>query len=120
MKKASVLLCSVAAALMMTGCATVPDLTQTETELISEYAVGVLLKYDKGHGRKLVDSTGYEPEEEMEEPEQEPPVEETPEEPETEPEQTAEVMDVSQDEEEAQPEVSSVEAYYSIPNIMIS
>ncbi len=120
MKKASVLLCSVAAALMMTGCATVPDLTQTETELISEYAVGVLLKYDKGHGRKLVDSTGYEPEEEMEEPEQEPPMEETPEEPETEPEQAAEVMDVSQDEEEAQPEVSSVEAYYGIPNIMIS
>lgn len=107
-----------AAALLMTGCATVPDLTQSETELISEYAVGVLLKYDKGHGRKLVDTTGYEPEEE--EPEQEPPVEEIPEEPEPEQEETPEVVDVSQDEEETQPTASSVEQYYGIPNIMIS
>lgn len=118
MKKASILLCSMAAALLMTGCATVPDLTQSETELISEYAVGVLLKYDKGHGRKLVDTTGYEPEEE--EPEQEPPVEEIPEEPEPEQEETPEVVDVSQDEEETQPAASSVEQYYGIPNIMIS
>lgn len=118
MKKASILLCSMAAALLMTGCATVPDLTQSETELISEYAVGVLLKYDKGHGRKLVDTTGYEPEEE--EPEQEPPVEEMPEEPEPEQEETPEVVDVSQDEEETQPTASSVEQYYGIPNIMIS
>lgn len=120
MKKASVLLCSVAAAILMTGCATVPDLTQTETELISEYAVGVLLKYDKGHGRKLVDTTGYELAEETEEPEPEPPVEEMPEEPEPESEDMPEVVDVSQDEEETQPAVSSVEAYYGIPNIMIS
>lgn len=118
MKKASILLCSMAAALLMTGCATVPDLTQSETELISEYAVGVLLKYDKGHGRKLVDTTGYEPEEE--EPEQEPPVEEIPEELAPEQEETPEVVDVSQDEEETQPTASSVEQYYGIPNIMIS
>lgn len=119
-KKASVLLCSVAAALLMTGCATVPDLTQTETELISEYAVGVLLKYDKGHGRRLVDTTGYELAEETEELEPELPVEEIPEEPEPESEETTEVVDVSQDEEETQPAISSVEAYYGIPNIMIS
>lgn len=119
MKKASILLCSMAAALLMTGCTTVPDLTPTETELISEYAVGVLLKYDKNHGRRLVDTTGYELAEETEEPETEP-MEEIPEEPEPKPEETAEVVDVSQDEEETQPGVSSVEAYYGIPNIMIS
>lgn len=120
MKKANVLLCGMAAALLMTGCATVPDLTQTETELISEYAVGVLLKYDKGHGRRLVDTTGYELAEETEELEPELPVEEIPEEPEPESEETTEVVDVSQDEEETQPAISSVEAYYGIPNIMIS
>lgn len=120
MKKANVLMCSMAAALLMTGCATVPDLTQSETELISEYAVGVLLKYDNGHGRKLVDTTGYEPADETEELESETPVEEIPEEPESEPEETVEVVDVSQDEEETQPVASSVEAYYGIPNIMIS
>ncbi|MCI8324387.1 MAG: hypothetical protein HFI54_12210 [Lachnospiraceae bacterium] len=118
MKKANVLLGGMAAALLMTGCATVPDLTQTETELISEYAVGVLLKYDKGHGRRLVDTTGYE--EETEEPEQEPPVEEIPEETEPEAEEAPEIVDVSQDEEETQPAVSSVEAYYGIPNVTIS
>jgi len=119
-KKANILLCSMAAALLMTGCATVPDLTQSETELISEYAVGVLLKYDKGHGRRLVDTTGYELAEETEEPEPETPEEEIPEEPEPELEETPEVVDVSQDEEEAEPSVSSVEAYYGIPNITIS
>ena len=118
MKKASVLLCSMAAALLMTGCATVPDLTQNETELISEYAVGVLLKYDKRHRSRLVDISEYESAEETEEPE--PSVEEAVEEPEPAPEETAEVVDVSQDEEETQPAVSSVESYYDIPNIMIS
>lgn len=119
MKKVNVLLCSVAAALLMSGCGTMPELTQNETELISEYAVGILLKYDKGHGKRLVDPTGYEVAEEETEPD--PPVEEPAvEEPEQEPEETAEVVDVSQDEEETQPAVSSVEAYYGIPNVMIS
>ncbi len=120
MKKVNALLGSLAAALLMTGCGAMPDLTPTETELISEYAVGILLKYDTGHGRRLVDTTGYDLAQMPEEPEQ--PVEEEIEEPEPEPEteESAEVVDVSQDEEETQPTVSSVEAYYGIPNIMIS
>lgn len=118
MRKINVIMCGVAAAFLMTGCAAGPDLTQTETELISEYAVGVLLKYDRGHGRRLADTTGYELEEETEEPEPETPAEELPEMPE--PEEATEVVDVSQDEEETQPTVSSVEAYYGIPNIMIN
>ena len=122
MKKVSVLLGSVAAALLMTGCGSMPNLTQEETELISEYAVGVLLKYDTAHGRRLVDTSGYEPA--VEEPVPEEPVEEPVEEeqPEAEPEESGdpvEVVDVSQD-EETQPAISSVEQYYGIPNIMIS
>lgn len=118
MKKVSVLLKIMAAALLMTGCGAMPNLTQDETELISEYAVGVLLKYDTAHGRRLVDTSGYElvteepaPEEPVEEPIQE--------EPEPEIEEPV-VVDVSQDEEETQPTVSSVEQYYGIPNIMIT
>ncbi|MCM1268341.1 MAG: hypothetical protein NC302_10590 [Bacteroidales bacterium] len=120
MKKISVLLGGVAAALVMTGCGAMPELTQEENELISEYAVGVLLKYDKAHGRRLVDTTGYEVPEE--EPEPEEPVEEPIEEEEPEPEETepVEVVDVSEDEEQAEPSVSSVEQYYGIPNIMIT
>ncbi len=115
MRKANVLLCSVAAAVLMTGCGEMPDLTQEETELIAEYATGVLLKYDTAHGRRLVDTSMLE----EEEPELEEPVEENIEE-EPEIEEPTEVVDVSQDEEEAQPMASSVEEYYGIPNIMIS
>lgn len=120
MKKVSVLFGIMTAALLMTGCGTMPNLTQDETELISEYAVGVLLKYDRAHGRRLVDTSGYElpseepaPEEPVEEPIQE-------EQPEPEIEEPVEVVDVSQDEEETQPSASSVEQYYGIPNIMIT
>lgn len=116
MKKMNVLLCSMAAAFMMTGCGEMPDLTQEESELISEYAVGVLLKYDTGYNNRLVDTMADDPaEEETELPEEEDPEEE----PEPEMEEPAEVVDVSQD-EETQPAVSSVEEYYGIPNVMIS
>lgn len=122
MKKVSVLLKIMAAALLMTGCGAMPNLTQDETELISEYAVGILLKYDTAHGRRLVDTSGYELVLEESEPEE--PVEE-PKEPVEEEEREAEieepvVVDVSQDEEQTQPAVSSVEQYYGIPNIMIT
>lgn len=115
MKKMNVLLCSMAAAFMMTGCGEMPELTQEETELISEYAVGVLLKYDTAYNNRLVDTTADDLEEETELPEEENPEEE----PESEMEEPAEVVDVSQD-EETQPVVSSVEEYYGIPNLMIS
>lgn len=116
MKKMNVLLCSVAAAFVMTGCGEMPELTQEESELISEYAVGVLLKYDTAYNNRLVDTPADDPaEEETELPEEENPEEE----PEPEMEEPAEVVDVSQD-EETQPAVSSVEEYYGIPNVMIS
>lgn len=120
MKKVSVFSGIIAAALLMTGCGVMPNLTQDETELISEYAVGVLLKYDTAHGRRLVDTSGYELV--IEEPEEEEPVEEPIQEEQSEPEIEApvEVVDVSQDEEETEPTVSSVEQYYGIPNIMIT
>lgn len=118
MKKKGIFLCGIAASLFMTGCGAMPDLTQEETELISEYAVGVLLKYDKNHGSRLVDTVAYDVAETVETPEEiiEEPV------PEEEPEElpdTAQVVDVSQDEVETEPLVSSVEEYYGIPNIMI-
>ncbi len=55
MRKAGIFLCGIAAAVFMTGCgAEVPELTEEETETISEYAAGVLLKYDRvSKGRLL-------------------------------------------------------------------
>lgn len=118
MKRTGMILCGIAASLLMTGCGAMPDLTQEETELISEYAVGVLLKYDKSHGSRLVDTSAYDSVEE------EPALEEVPVEPipEEEPEElpeTTEIVDVSQDEEETESMVSSVEEYYGIPNVTI-
>lgn len=116
MKKVSVLLCGVTAALLMTGCGEMPDLTEAETELISEYAVGVLLKHDKIHSNRLVDVVDAAEEEEAEEEPEE--IAEEPEE-QPEPEEDVAAAEVSR-EEELEPAVSSVEQYYGIQNIAIS
>lgn len=115
MKRTGIFLCGIAVSLLMTGCGAMPDLTQEETELISEYAVGLLLKYDKNYKSRLVDTSVYDMNEAVETPE------ELPEEPipEEEPAETTEIVDVSQDEEEMEPAVSSVEEYYGIPNVVI-
>ena len=114
MKKVSVLLCGLTVALLTAGCGEMPDLTQEETDLIAEYAAGILLKYDKDQVNRLVDIPIVEEAEEELEPEE---TEEEQTEPEDE-ESTA-VVDVSQD-EETEPTVSSVEQYYGVPNVMIT
>lgn len=116
MRKAGTFLCGIIVAGLLTGCgSTMPDLTQEEIDIISEYAVGILLKYDKNHGSRLVDTSEYENV-----------VEEAPEEiPEVEPEQEqepeiaendAEVVDVSQDIETASLP-STIEEYYGIEGV---
>jgi hypothetical protein len=117
MKRIGVFLCGVAAAALMTGCGAMPDLTQEETDLISEYAVGVLLKYDANNSSRLVDTSAYdeepvaeeEPEEEIAEA-----AEEQQPETETETADTAEVVDVSEDEAS---NTSTIEDYYGIQDI---
>ena len=114
MKKVSVLLCGLTMALLTAGCGEMPDLTQEETDLIAEYAAGMLLKYDRDINR-LVDTSMYE--EEVEEEVILP--EEEEESTETEEEESTSVVDVSQD-EETEPTVSSIEQYYGVPNVMIT
>ena len=114
MKKVSVLICGLTMALLTAGCGEMPDLTQEETDLIAEYAAGMLLKYDRDINR-LVDTSMYE--EEVEEEVILPEEEEEP--TETEEEESTSVVDVSQD-EETEPVVSSVEQYYGVPNVMIT
>lgn len=111
-KKISVLLCSVGIACVLSGCGeVVPDLTEEETEIITEYAVGVLLKYDKYYNDRLVDLAAYEEtadsnkedepsEEDIAEPQpeqDEPPIADT------------EVVDVSEEKT-----ASSIEEFYGI------
>ena len=116
MRKAGTFLCGIIVAGLLAGCgSTMPDLTQEETDIISEYAVGILLKYDKNHGSRLVDTSEYEDVAE-EVPEEIPAVES---EPEQEPEITendTEVVDVSQDAETAALP-ATIEEYYGIEGV---
>ena len=114
MRKTCTFLCGIMAAALISGCgAQMPDLTQEETDLISEYAVGILLKYDKYHKSRLVDTLEYDEvaEEIPEESEEEVSVEE----PES-PTSDAEVVDVSQDVEPSAPP-ATIEEYYGIQGI---
>lgn len=114
MRKAGTFLCGVIVAGLLAGCgSTMPDLTPEETDIISEYAVGILLKYDKRNGSRLVDTSEYENVVE-EAPEEIPEVEQ---EPESEiPENDTEVVDVSQDVETVSPP-STIEEYYGIEGV---
>ena len=116
MRKVCTLMCGIIMAALVTGCgAMMPDLTQEETDLISEYAVGVLLKYDKHHNGRLVDTTDYDTaaEDIQEDTPEEVPEEETVQE---DPTDNTEVIDVSQDEELSVPP-STIEEYYGIQGI---
>ena len=126
MRRVGAFLCGITAAILMTGCGSVmPDLTEEETEIISEYAAGVLLKYDRVHGGRLMSEAEYEAEENKkaereaaasaaeQQNEEEAAAEESAAE-----ESTATdtaVVDVSQDAEVAVP--STIEEYYDIQDI---
>lgn len=44
----------------VTGCGSaIPDMTKEQEAVISEYAAGLLLKYDKNYNSKLVDTAAY-------------------------------------------------------------
>ncbi|MCM1087931.1 MAG: hypothetical protein NC419_07215, partial [Muribaculaceae bacterium] len=63
MKKVSVLLCGIGIACILTGCGnTMPELTEEENDIITEYAVSLLLKYDKNYNSRLIDLAAYEEE----------------------------------------------------------
>lgn len=116
MRKAGTLLCGILVAALLSGCGDeMIELTQEETELITEYTVGLLLKYDKYYGSRLVDTSAYDiaaeeiPEETVEEiPEEQPEQEDSTD--------NTEVIDVSQD-VELSASSSTIEEYYGIEGI---
>ncbi|MCD7725794.1 MAG: hypothetical protein LUI12_09665 [Clostridiales bacterium] len=118
MKRTGTLLWGIMAAALLTGCGAMPDLTQEETELISEYAVGVLLKYDTGSSRRLRDTSAYDESAGTDVAAEE--TEEQAEEvlPETEPLDDTEVIDVSQDENREEEIPVTIEDYYGIQDVV--
>ena len=90
------------------------ELTEEENEIITEYAVGLLLKYDKYYSNHLVELAEYEEEADSAEPE--PEEEEIPEEsPDTEESEIADtpVVDMAEEEQQA----STIEEFYGIEGI---
>lgn len=125
MRKAGTFLCGIMAAVLITGCGSVmPDLTEEETELISEYASGVLLKYDRVHSGRLMSTSEYEEEENKKAEREQKLLEEKRAEEENTSESDAandtendtEVVDVSQDEETASLP-ATIEEFYGIQNV---
>ncbi len=67
MKKLVISLCMLTLVLMLGGCGgQIPDMTDEQREAISEYAVGLLLKYDTSQPDRLVDLSVLEEESEPE------------------------------------------------------
>lgn len=62
MRKAK-LICAVMGSVLMltsTGCGnTIPKLTEEQTGMVTEYAAGLLLKYDKNYNARVEDTTQY-------------------------------------------------------------
>lgn len=119
-RKVGTVLCGITAAILMAGCGSImPDLTEEETEIISEYAAGVLLKYDRVYSSRLMDASEFEEEENKKaEWEAAASVQETAEEevPEESVADTTEVIDASQDTEVAAVP-STIEEFYGIQDI---
>ena len=114
MKKIKILLCGIGIACVLSGCGRTVELTEEENEIITEYAVGLLLKYDKYYSNHLVELAEYEEEADSAEPE--PEEEEIPEEStDTEESEIADtpVVDMAEEEQQA----STIEEFYGIEGI---
>lgn len=60
MKKGIAMISVIAMATMtLAGCASIPNMTEEQTELVSEYATALLLKYDSENHSRLVDTTEF-------------------------------------------------------------
>lgn len=111
MKKLRVLLCGLGISFILTGCGgAMPELTEEENDIITEYAVSLLLKYDKYYNSRLVDLSAYEEQQDIEqnEPEENNTLEEPMPEVDNELSQSGpEVVDVVE-------EASTIEEFYGI------
>ncbi len=111
-KKLRVLLCGLGVTFILSGCSgDMPELTQEENDIIAEYAVGLLLKYDKYYNSRLVDLSAYEEQQEIEQ--NEPEESNTPEE-ESMPEDNNELSQSDSNVEEVIEQASTIEEFYGI------
>lgn len=112
MKKLRILLCGLGVSFILSGCSgDMPELTQDENDIITEYAVGLLLKYDKYYNSRLVDLSAYEEQQDIEQNEPEesniPEEEPMPEDNDELSQSNPEVIDVSE-------QASTIEEFYGI------
>lgn len=112
MKKIKILLCGIGIACILSGCGRTVELTEEENEIITEYAVGLLLKYDKYYSNHLVELSDLEEETDVEE--------ESPEEalPEEEPEvEEADIADTPVIDVTEEAQASTIEEFYGVEGV---
>lgn len=111
MKKLRILLCGLGVSFILSGCSgDMPELTEEENEIITEYAVGLLLKYDKYYNSRLVDLSAYEEQQDIEQ--SEPEESNIPEEPM--PEDNDELSQSNPEVVDASEQASTIEEFYGI------
>jgi len=111
-KKIRILLCSLGIACVLSGCGRTVELTEEENEIITEYAVGLLLKYDKYYNNHLVELSDYEETEDSEEVDLEEAI------PEEEPEAAeADIVDTPVIDATEEAQASTIEEFYGIEGI---
>lgn len=112
MKKLRILLCGLGISFVLTGCGgAMPELTEEENEIITEYAVSLLLKYDKYYSSRLVDLSAYEEQQDIEqnEPEENNALEDEPI-----PEDNNELSESNTEVVDVIEEASTIEEFYGI------
>lgn len=111
MKKLRILLCGLGVSFILSGCGSImPELTEEESDIITEYAVGLLLKYDKYYNSRLVDLSAYEEQQDIEQNE---PEDNTPEE-DPMPEDNDELSQSSPEVVDVSEQASTIEEFYGI------
>ncbi len=110
------------AVVLMTGCSSaIPDMTETETQIVAEYAANLLLKYDKNYEVKVVDTTAYHKEEERKAEEARKAAEKAAKEAEAaqKAEEAAKAESSGNKEAADQKQVSSIEEFYQLQGVQI-
>lgn len=59
MRKATVLITVCIIASMLVGCASIPDMSEEQGEMVSQYAAALMLKYDAENHSRLVDTDDF-------------------------------------------------------------
>lgn len=119
-KKKNIIAVALFVTVILSGCGSaIPDMTEEETHIISEYAANLLLKYDKNYEVKVVDTTAYHEEQAKKAEEARKAEEEAAKEAAKEAEEAGKNQNNGEGQSAEMQSVSSIEEFYQIPGVQI-